>query len=473
MNIDIIGRKEEQAELREYAKSKRPEFVVIYGRRRVGKTFLVRQTFHNEFDFSFTGIASATMSEQLEGFSAALRKYGKIDHDVPKNWFEAFDMLTHLIEQSTSKKKVIFLDEMPWMDTKKSKFVSALEHFWNGWASGRSDILLIACGSATSWMTNKLFLNKGGLYNRVTQQILLEQFTLAECREYFERASMRVSDYDILESYMIFGGIPYYLSLMNKKLSIAQNVDKLCFGANPKLRNEYDSLYQSVFAKPERYIEVVTVLSSKRTKGLSRDDIVKQVSFPDGGNLSKILRELEQSGFIRKYPPFDGNKKGALYQLCDFFTLFFLKYMQTGKNNDPHYWSASRETSSSRAWKGYAFEQVCLAHIPQIKRTLSIAGVISNISAWRSKSSTPGAQIDLLIDRNDGVINMCEMKYSKYEYTLTKEDKDDFERKERVLRLETKTKKAIHRTLVTPYGIKDNSYAPIVQSVIDADGLFS
>jgi hypothetical protein len=361
---------------------------------------------------------------------------------------------------------------MPWMDSRKSKFVSALEHFWNGWASGRSDILLIACGSATSWMTNKLFRNKGGLYNRITQQILLEQFTLAECREYFDKASIRVSDYDILESYMIFGGIPYYLSLMKKKLSIAQNVDMLCFGTNPKLKNEYDSLYQSIFAKPERYIEVVAALCIKPTGGLSRDDIVKRISFPDGGNLSKILKELEQSGFIRKYAPFGTDKNGAIYQLCDFFTLFYFKYMQTGKNNDPHYWSASRETSSSRAWKGYAFEQICLAHIRQIKQVLSIAGVVSNISAWRSKSSAPGAQIDLLIDRNDGVINLCEMKYSKTEYVLTKKDMDDFEHKERTLRSETKTRKAIHRTLVSPYGIRDNSYASIVQSVIDVKELF-
>jgi AAA+ ATPase superfamily predicted ATPase len=467
----LIGRKKEREELEQYASSDKAEFIVVYGRRRIGKTFLVRETFAGDFYFCFTGIAHATLSEQLSEFTKTLARQGHICDHKPKSWFDAFGALQDYIESSKSEgKKIIFLDEMPWMDTHKSKFVSAFEHFWNGWASGRKDLLLIACGSATSWITNNVFRNRGGLYNRITGKIKLSPFTLAECAEYYSEAGILMNMRDMLESYMVFGGVPYYLSFFDKRVSFTQNVDRLCFGESAKLSDEFYSLYRSIFKDPARYLDVIQALASKK-KGLSRDEVVKLVKIPDGGNLTRILLELEECGFIRKYRSFSNKTKGALYQLIDFFTLFYLTFMKDGSADDGEYWSHMLDSAEHRAWCGYSFEQLCLCHAEQIKKSLGISGIRTSLSSWKSHENSPGAQIDLLIDRGDSVINVCEMKYWADEYTITKKDEETLRRKLSVFRAETKTRKALHLTLVTTYGIKRNQWSAIVQSEVTAEDL--
>jgi AAA+ ATPase superfamily predicted ATPase len=468
----MIGRKKEREDLQRFVESKQSEFVAVFGRRRVGKTFLVREYFDNRFTFYHTGMANSEMQIQLSNFNSSLHKYGKMPYPEVSTWFKSFEQLIHLLENVKQKgKKIVFIDEMPWMDTPRSGFIQALEFFWNSWASAQKDVLLIVCGSATSWMTNKLLKNRGGLHNRITRRIYLEPFTLSECEEYFQTNSIELSRHQIVENYMIFGGIPYYLSLMQKQLSMAQNIDSLCFAPKGKLTNEFGNLYASLFRNHERHVKIVKVLS-KKAKGLTREEIIKSTKLPDGGGLTQTLEELELCGFIRRYMAFGKKERHNLFQLSDFFTLFYFNFMKNKSFNDEHYWTNFIENARHRAWSGYAFEQVCLAHLPQIKRKLGISGVLTNTASWHSKEANRGAQIDLLIDRNDKVINLCEMKFAGEPFVIDKRCDENLRNKRAVFRQETKTNKAVHLTLITTYGVFHNEYWGNIQSEVTMNDLF-
>ena len=468
----MIGRKEEQTELQQIVESKQSEFVAVFGRRRVGKTFLIREFFNNKFAFYHTGIANSTMAVQLNSFTKSLNDFGKITFPKCRSWFEAFEDLEYLLKSSKAKgKKVVFIDEMPWMDTHKSGFVSALEWFWNSFASAQKDIILIVCGSASSWIMNKIIKNHGGLHNRVTQQIYLKPFNLAECEQLFATNGIVLNRHQILESYMIFGGIPYYLSLFQKRFGLSQNVDNLCFKDKGKLTDEFENLYASLFKNHDKHIAIVKALS-KKAKGVSREEIIKNSKISDGGGLTRILEELETSGFIRRYNSFEKKGKNAIYQLVDFFTLFYFNFMINKPENDEHFWTNFIENARHRAWSGYGFEQVCLAHLPQIKQKLSIAGVLTRTASWRSKEKENATQIDLLIERNDKVINLCEMKYASEEFIIDKKYDEILRNKRGVFRAQTKTKNAIHITLITTYGAKHNEYWGNVQSEVTMADLF-
>ena len=470
----MIGRKEEQQLLRELALSGESEFVVVYGRRRVGKTFLIRETFSNDFFFCYTGIANRSAGQQRNEFTKALREYGWTPKSggtgVIDNWFDAFDALRALImDANIEDRLLIFIDEMPWMDNKKSDFVPAFEHFWNGWASGQKNIMLIACGSATSWITKKIFRNKGGLYNRTTRQIALKPFTLAECLEYYTSRGIIMNTQDIIESYMIFGGIPYYLRMLEKRYSLALNVDRICFGDAAPLRYEFDRLMDTLFANPAKHVQVLHMLHAKK-KGLAREIIANLIDFGNGGNLTRILLELEECGFIRKYKPFGKGKNGALYHLSDPFIAFHLTFIR--KADSENFWSSYTDNAGHRAWSGYAFEQVCLAHIKQIKKALGISGVHTDVSSWISRGDEKGAQIDLVIDRADRVINLCEIKFAKGPFEIDRTYDLALRGRIEVFRNETKTRKALHLTMITTYGVKPGKYAGLVRSEVNMDELF-
>ena len=470
----IIGRKEEQQILHSAAQSENSEFVAVYGRRRVGKTYLIRETFGYKFTFQHTGLAKGNTKEQLFSFAISLRDAGYDDCPIPKSWLEAFSLLSTYLKNSTDEKKIVFLDELPWMDTPRSNFISAFEHFWNGWASARKDIVLIICGSATSWIINKVINDHGGLHNRVTKQIALQPFTLKECEMFAQSKGLEMSRYQLAECYMVFGGIPYYWSLLEKGLSLAQNIDKIIFAKNGKLSNEFNQLYASLFKSPEQYIDIVTALGKKKV-GMTREEIIAATDKYSNGALSKVLDELEYCGFIRKYNGFDKKSKQAIYQLIDNYTLFYFKFIQQNENNDEHFWSASIDSAMHRAWSGLAFERLCMAHTQQIKAALGIAGVLSNVYSWRKEADemSDGAQIDLLIDRKDQVINLCEMKYSLSEYIIDAEYEQKLRNKKSAFINATNTRKAVHLTMVTTFGIKANAHSGIVQNEITLDDLFS
>ena len=470
----IIGRKEEQQILRLAVQSENSEFVAVYGRRRVGKTYLIRETFGYKFTFQHTGLAKGNTKEQLFSFAISLRDAGYDDCPIPKSWLEAFSLLSTYLKNSTDEKKIIFLDELPWMDTPRSNFISAFEHFWNGWASARKDIVLIICGSATSWIINKVINDHGGLHNRVTKQIALQPFTLKECEMFTESKGIEMSRYQLAECYMVLGGIPYYWSLLEKGLSLSQNIDKIIFAKNGKLSNEFNQLYASLFKSPEQYIDVVTALGKKKA-GMTREEIIAATDMYSSGTLSKVLDELVYCGFIRKYNGFDKKSKQAIYQLIDNYTLFYFKFIQQNENNDEHFWSASIDSAMHRAWSGLAFERLCMAHTQQIKAALGIAGVLSNVYSWRKEAdeTSDGAQIDLLIDRKDQVINLCEMKYSLSEYAIDAEYEQKLRNKKSAFINATNTRKAVHLTMVTTFGIKVNAHSGVVQNEITLEDLFS
>lgn len=468
---DIIGREKERELLNQYIDSNESEFIAIYGRRRVGKTFLIRKMFGERLAFYMTGMDNVTMQDQLLNFTLELRKFSGKDIPVPENWLYAFNSLATYLESLPNGNKIIFMDELPWMDTPKSKFISALEHFWNSWASNRSDIKLIVCGSATSWMIDKLINNRGGLHNRLTHRMAIEPFNLQECKQYFEAKGFGYSQKEIAECYMIMGGIPFYLKQMQKGLSVAQNIDRLFFEIGCALDGEFDNLYRALFKFSENYIRIVEAMASKG-KGLTRQEIIQQTKLPNNGGLTTMLKELESCGFIRQYEPFAKQKKDILYQLTDFYSLFYFRFIQKNRYRDEHFWTNSLGSGIHRSWSGYAFEMLCLMHIAEIKKALGISGVQSLTSSWRSNSSEEGAQIDLVIDRKDQTVNLCEMKYADRTFVIDKQYDENLRNKLASFREETKTRKSLHLTFVTTYGVKPNAYSGHIQKEVVLEDLF-
>jgi AAA+ ATPase superfamily predicted ATPase len=470
----MIGRIDEQRRLREAFESEYSEFVAVYGRRRVGKTFLVREQFHYKFTFQHTGLARKSTREQLQSFQLSLRRQGYTKAPLPGNWIEAFDMLKDLIEWSKDRRKVVFIDEMPWMDAPRSSFLPALENFWNSFASARKDVVLIACGSATSWIVRKLLKNKRGLHNRITYRIHLQPFTLNECEQYAKQRKLGMSRLQLMEGYMALGGIPYYWSLLDKSKSLAQNIDRLFFSKDGELKGEYYELYASLFNHPEKYVAVIETLGKKRS-GLSREEIIKEGKLESNGKLSEILEDLENCGFIRKYNMIGMKSKGALYQLIDCYTLFYFRFIQNNNSNDEHFWSKSIGTGEYNSWCGLAFERLCLLHSRQIKTKLGISGIISSEYAWWTdqKDGKRGAQIDLLIDRNDGVINLCEMKYTKVPFQIDASYEANLLNKRARFIEATQTRKAVHITMVSSQGLERNAYADEIQSEVSGGDLFA
>jgi len=470
--MEIIGRRHERRILSRCESSGKPEFVAVYGRRRVGKTFLIVEHFNNKFTFSTTGVSNGSKKEQIMAFHESLCEYFKGDVPVPKNWFEAFRLLRDQLEKDpTSAKKVLFIDELPWFDTQKSGFLKALEHFWNAFASRRPDILLIVCGSAASWMIKNLINNYGGLHNRVTERIVIEPFCLSECEEFYRSRGIAFNRQQIAEAYMILGGIPYYMDAMDSMLGLIQNIDLLLFVKNAKLKGEFDRLYQSLFRYADNHIHVVETLA-KHTEGLTRMELSVASGISNGGGLTKVLAELEASGLIDRDYDYCKKMSGEYYKLVDFYSLFYFKYLKGKKRIDPHFWTNYLTDPAHRTWCGYAFERLATAHIMQIKQRLGISGVITETYAFRSKKKKDGAQIDLVIDRKDDTINLCECKFSNRLFELSDKDIQDFERKRSVFLEETKTRKSIHQTLITTNGLIHNANRNYIQSEIVLDDLF-
>ena len=469
----LTGRVKELELLEKAARDEQSHFIAVYGRRRVGKTFLIREAFHYRFTFQHAGLSEGGLKEQLFEFEASLRDSGG-ESNKPGNWLEAFEDLKSLIRESTEKKKVIFIDELSWMDTPRSDLMMALENFWNGWASARQDIVLIICTSATSWMLSKVIHSKGGLYNRLTEQIHLVPFTLGECEQYVRSKGIVMNRSQILQCYMVFGGVPFYWTLLEKGQSLAQNIDRVLFSEDAPLRDEFKYLYASIFRNPTCYLKIIQTLA-KRKSGLTREEIIQYAEIPNSGDLSRKLDELESCGFIRRYTVSGKRKKGSIYQLIDFFTLFYYTFM-TERPTEEHFWSNQINTPRMNTWLGLSFERVCLLHVPQIKQKLGISGVYTEAHAWYGTADPEkgihGSQIDLLIERRDQVINLCEMKYSDSEYTITEKVDCSIRNKIHDLVTATGTKYAIHPTLVTTYGLVPNSYAGDIQAIITMEDLF-
>lgn len=454
----LTGRESEISNLNYYINTDGSEFIAVYGRRRVGKTFLIRSFFKNKFTFDVTGLANSNYKEQLASFHYSLKKVSKsFKENIATDWLTAFFQLTRVLEKSKKKKKILFIDELPWFDTPKSGFMQALEFFWNSWASARDDIVLIVCGSATSWMINKLINNKGGLYNRVTRRLKIEPFTLAECERYINKSNSSLDRYQIVQLYMVMGGIPFYWDQIDTRLSAMQNINNICFSKDGLLRGEYLKLFRSLFKKHERHEKIVNALS-KKSKGLTRYEIIKLTGLPNAGSTTKLLNDLEESGFIRKYTPFGKVSRNSLYQLIDFYTNFYHKFMKNKTLINDAEWMNMTDSPKLRAWSGYAFEQICLSHIPQIKHAMGISGVSTEVSSWRSESESK-IQIDLVMDRRDHIINLFEMKFSLHPFSINKSYYNNLRNKIGQFTAENNINKSVVLTMVTTYGLIENQYS--------------
>ena len=469
----MIGRTKEIEELNRLYESDESEFVAVYGRRRVGKTYLVRETFSDRFAFHHTGLPNATKHQQLVHFKESLAAAGA-RVKTPRNWFEAFHVLREVVARSAFRRKVVFIDELPWMDTAKSDFLMALETFWNEWASARKDIVLIVCGSAAAWMVKNLFRNRGGLHNRVTARICLQPFTLGECEMFAAERGLGMSRADIAECYMALGGIPYYWRYLARGMSLAQNLDRLCFAVDAPLKGEFDELYSSLFRDAISYKKVVAALAKKKI-GMTRLELIEALDISTTGRLSEILKTLEASGFIRSYRSYGAKKKNAIYQLTDPFTLFHFRFLET-PSTDEHFWSSTLSSPAQAAWRGLAFERLCLLHLPQVRRALGVGSIHVEAYGWSFKGDETypdGVQIDLVLERADNVINICEMKYSANVYAIDKAYDSALGRKIATFAGVTGTRKAIHLTLVTANGLLRNQYSGRVQSEVVLADLFT
>ena len=471
----IVGRKKEIEILNNALNDNISHFIAMYGRRRVGKTFLIKETFSGRFTFSHAGLFNGKLSEQLYAFNDSLKNHGLDNKKVPKSWLEAFSLLKDLINLSKEKKKIIFIDELSWMDNNKANFIGGLENFYNSFVSLRDDIVLIVCGSSTSWMLNKVIHNKGGLYNRLTEQINLKPFTLKECEEYVYENNLSMSKLEILNAYMIFGGVPFYWKKLDRRYSLSQNIDYLFFNKQGLLKDEYKYLYASIFKKPEGYIKIIETLSKKKS-GLTREEIVDIGNINNSGDLSIKLEELEACGFIQSYIPYGNKKKGTVYQLVDFFTIFYFEFLKN-KPSDENYWSNQLNNPKINTWLGYSFERVCFMHTNQIKQALGISGIQTSFNSFRNNENKQlginGCQIDMLIVRKDNVINICEMKYCNTLYSIDKEFNESINNKINSFNIITNNKKySIKPILITTYGLNDNEYRNSITNLVTLQDLF-
>lgn len=474
----IVGRIAEKKILKDAMTSGSAELIAIYGRRRIGKTFLVRSVYEKQLVFEFTGVHNAKMPEQLDNFARALTKASSSPAPLaaPANWSIAFDILEKFLTPFLQKQTaVIFFDEFPWINSPKSNFLKSFDHFWNTWASKHPNLTVVICGSAASWMIQNIVKSKGGLHNRVTIRMKLSPFTLKETEEYFKSRSINLDRYQILELYMVMGGIPQYLSSVQRGESSAQAIDRICFTQHGYLTDEFNNLYASLFDHSPNHLIVVRLLSGK-SKGLTRTEIIAGSTLSSGGTVSSVLEELEESGFIKSYIPFGKTSKDSVFRLSDEFSLFYLKYMDKKKATGKGTWLRISESPTWASWSGYAFEAICLKHADQIKTALGIASIYVEESVWRHVpgKGKAGAQIDLLLDRGDRCINICEMKFSNGTFTINNKYADDLEKKRDVFVDTTKTKKTMFLTMVTTYGTAKNAYyKKLIHNEVTMKDLFS
>lgn len=470
----LIGRQAEIKILTSAVGSPRAEFVALYGRRRVGKTFLVNRMFNNKFAFKMTGVIEGTLKDQFTAFADAMSDYGLEMPHRPQDWMQAFVMLKNALKSrvGTGEPCVVFIDELPALDADGSHVASAVGYFWNNWACMHDNIVFIICGSATSWMITNVIDSKGGLHDRITVEMPIHPFTLKETEEYLEDKHFVWNRQMILQAYMVFGGIPYYLSLLNNDESLVQNVDRLFFSQDVRMRREFRRLFNTLYKKPDKYIDIIKALSTSR-QGMTREELAAALKCANNGHLGNRLEDLIYCDLIRKniVREKEIKRKDAIYQLCDFFCLFYLTFVDKAEV-EQQFWTHHINTPPINTWMGLSYERICMAHIEQIKHALHIDTISTLTYSWRSKSTQPAAQIDLVIERADRIINVCEVKYSQEEYELDKEEYDKIFKRKTAFISETGLRHIPWLTMITTEGIARGKYSEMIQSQVTLDDLF-
>ena len=474
--MKIAGRKREIALLESLLEKDESSFAAVYGRRRIGKTYMIRQVYEKHILFECSGVNEDEMSQQLENFWRSLSEANpdKSPVELPQTWIQAFFQLRTFIRTlPQDTKKVIFLDELPWFETPKSGFLAAVDIFWNQFCTKRTDIILVICGSAASWIIDRVINDRGGLHNRLTHRILLKPFTLKETKDFFELNNVKMGLKDIAQIYMSIGGVPFYLKDIQSGLSVPQILDQLFFEPQATLKNEFQNLYASLFKNNTLHEAVVEVLARKN-KGLTRNEIIEASGIKSGGSLSIVLEELIQCGFIRQIFPISKSKEDSLYRLIDEYSLFYFKFLKDSDMENS--WQQMVNEPIYKTWSGYAFENLCFKHTPQIKMAFGISGVITNEYSWALKGNTEraGAQIDLVIDRADNCINVIEAKFHNAEFEVTNVYEQELRNKVATFTNETRTKKSVFLTMISVFGVKKNEhYLSVVTNQLTIEDLFS
>lgn len=471
----IIGRLTEIKKLTSAVNSHRAEFIALYGRRRVGKTFLINQMFRNQFAFKMTGVIEGSLKDQFTAFADAMSDYGYDMPEKPDDWMKAFILLKNALKPkvNSGERCVIFIDELPAMDAENSNVAGAVGYFWNNWASQYDNIVFIICGSATSWMITNVIDSKGGLHDRITIEMPIHPFTLNETELYLKDKQFVWNRQMTLQAYMVFGGIPYYLSLLDREESLVQNVDRLFFSQDMQMRREFRRLFNTLYKNPDRYIDIIKALGKSRS-GLTREEIAGALKGANNGHLGRQLEDLVCCDLIRKNIVREKKikRKDAIYQLCDFFSIFYLTFIDKAEV-EQQYWAHHINTPEVNAWMGLAYERICMAHIGQIKHSLRIDAISTLTYSWRSKTTTPAAQIDIIIERADKIVNICEVKYSQDEYHLDKEEYEKICKRKNNFLQETGLRHAPWLTMITTEGIAKGKYTEMIQSQVRLDDLFN
>ncbi|NOQ71791.1 MAG: AAA family ATPase [Crocinitomix sp.] len=470
MSKRVVGRVNELKVLTNTLSSRRSELIAVYGRRRIGKTYLIREFFGNKIEFSFTGLEVGNRADQIENFMLKLNEFtnDRYENEKPVSWLAAFTLLKKYLKtiKVTKTKKVIFIDEFPWTDSPKSRFLPAFENFWNDYCTTRTDLVVVVCGSAASYMMKKIIRNKGGLHNRITQRIELQPFTLHETEAFFKYKDNPVEQYDLLKMYMAFGGVAEYLEHVNTGESSVQAIDRMCFSNGGFLENEYADIFNSLYGQNSYHEQIIHVLATARKKGLTRTDLLKKTNISTGGQFSKSLEELILSGFVLKYDSYREKSKTTLYRIYDEFCLFHLQFMIPYRGSK---WTSVYQKQEYRTWCGYAFETICLKHIKEIKKGLECDQIESKNYTWSSSK----AQVDLVVDRDDKTVNLCEIKYYGDEYELDASDLKKLRNRETQFRESKESKKGLKTAVITTWGVKQNQYSnAIVRKIVTMKSLF-
>ena len=459
MSREVIGRTREREILTEALNSHRSELVAVYGRRRIGKTYLIREFFGKQITFSFTGLSTGNRKEQIKNFMLKLNETTDMfsKDKIPADWLEAFSYLKKFLKsiKQSSKKKVIFIDEFPWVDSHKSGFLPAFENFWNDYCTTRRDLVVVVCGSAAAYMVKKIVNNTKGLSKRLTQTIKLEPFNLEETRAFFQYKRIPMEEYEILKIYMVLGGVAEYLEHVKSGESAVMTIENLCFQKGAYLADEYDHVFKSLFEESSHHQKIMDAIAGGRKKGSTRDEILKSLGISSGGRFSNALEDLIQSGFVLKYDAYVDNTKSSLYKIYDEFCLFHLQFILPFKGSK---WTQIFQKQEYISWCGYAFETICLKHIQQIKRALKCDQIMSKNYSWNNKN----AQVDLVIDRSDDVINLCEIKFHNQEFSMDANDLKNLRNKENQFRANTRTKKGIYTSMITTWGVNTNQYSQAI-----------
>lgn len=478
----IIGRKAEQSWLKRLFKSKKAELIAVYGRRRIGKTFLIREMGQKNGRYmEAIGKKDADMRSQLFIFSQALKNsFPEIElENAFENWMTAFETLTDTIKKHEKGRFTLFLDELPWMVTQKSGLLQALDHYWNAHWSQMKAIKVVVCGSAASWMLDNLINAKGGLHNRLTATLNLQPFSLSETAEYLKAHGHRYTHQRVLDTYLVTGGVPHYLNQMKKSRSLLQNINDMCFNPNGLLHQEFPRLFRALFKSAEDNLQIIRLIAQKRF-GISRNDLIKNLKTQSGGTLTKRIEELEAAGFIKTFIPYGLNNRSQYYRVTDEYSFFYLKWIEPelkkGLSFSEGYWQSLSKTSSWNSWSGYAFETVCLKHIEPIRKALGLENIGCKTGSWRHKTKDKhktGAQIDLLFDRLDDALTLCEIKYTRQAFKVDKSYAKELMNKLDCFEKQTNNRKELFLALISVSNVKETAWSEeLVDQVVLLEDLF-